>query len=50
MKKKNLKLTIELIPSTVWFSSLYQLYKAKGRPSKWKKLKQKIFEKEGKRC
>lgn len=47
---KGLKLGIELVPSTVWFSSIYQFYKKNKRLSEWQKIKKKIFEKEGLRC
>jgi len=43
---KRLKLTIELVPSTIWFSSLYRLMSK----SNWRALKEEIYEKEGKRC
>lgn len=44
------KLQIELVPSTVWFSSIYQIYNEKNRLSEWRRIKEKIFEKEGRRC
>lgn len=47
---KKFKLKIELVPSTVWFSSIFQIYKKKGQLKEWKKIKRKIFEKEGKHC
>ncbi|MBO3809708.1 MAG: hypothetical protein FGF50_08970 [Candidatus Brockarchaeota archaeon] len=37
------KLTIELVPSTVWFSSLYNLMPE----DKWRELKKQIYEEEG---
>lgn len=40
------KLKIELVPSTVWFSSLYNLLPK----SEWYALKDKLFAKEGRRC
>ena len=49
-KAKELKLQIELVPSTVWFSSIYQLYKRSNRLSKWQKIKNELFDKEGCRC
>lgn len=50
MKKKKLKLTIELVPSTVWYSSLYEICKRNNRSSIWRKIKKEIFKKEGKKC
>ncbi len=44
------KLIIELVPSTVWFSSIYQIYKNRNQSSRWSKIKKEIFEKEGRRC
>jgi len=35
----NLKLTIDLVPATVWFSSVYQIYKKVGRQMNGIKLK-----------
>lgn len=50
MNKKEFKLTIELVPSTVWFSSIYQIYKRNNQLSKWRKIKKELFEKEGRKC
>jgi hypothetical protein len=50
MGKKDLKLTIELIPRPLWFFSLYNLYKQQKQLSKWNKMKKRLFEKEGRRC
>lgn len=47
---KSLRLTIELVPSTVWFSSLYQIYKENNQLSKWREVKRKLFKEEGQRC
>lgn len=49
-KAKELKLAIELVPSTVWFSSIYQIYKENNKLSEWRKIKNEIFEREGHRC
>jgi len=49
-QKQKFKLTIELVPSTVWFSSLYKLYKKRNQLDKWKKIKEELFKKEGKKC
>lgn len=48
--KNQFKLTIELVPSTAWHKSIYQIYREKGMTKTWKKIKDNIFEKEGKRC
>jgi len=48
--KKEFKLTIELVPSTVWFSSLCQIYRRENKLDKWRKIKKELFKKEGKRC
>ncbi len=50
MSNQDFRLTIELVPRTVWFSSLRQIYEDEGQSSKWKKLKSKLFEEEGRRC
>lgn len=50
MQQKKLKLTIELVPSKVWFSSIHKIYKSHNKLSKWKKIKEELFEKEGRRC
>ena len=50
MITKNFKLTIELIPSTVWYSSIYQFYKKSNQLDKWRELKEFLFETEGKKC
>ncbi len=44
------KLKIELVPSTVWYSSLYKLFKELHREDLWKNIKDSIFKKEGKKC
>jgi len=41
-----LKLTIELVPSTVWHSSLYRLLPKR----EWYRLKNKVYGEEGRRC
>ncbi|MGB9760043.1 MAG: HNH endonuclease [Thermoproteota archaeon] len=43
---KKLKLTIELVPSTVWFSSLYRL----TTKEKWEALKNQVYQEEGRKC
>ena len=48
--KAGLKLQIELVPSTVWFSSVYKLYKESNKLNEWRKIKDKLFEKEGYHC
>ena len=44
------KLTIELVPSTVWFSSIYRIYEKSAQLDKWKKIKKELFKKEGRKC
>ena len=41
-----LKLTIELVPETLWHKSLYRLLP----PDEWRKLKEEVFAREGYRC
>ncbi len=48
--KRGFKLTIELVPSTAWFSSLYHVYREAGRLDEWRRLKEELFEREGRRC
>lgn len=50
MKKQKFKLTIELVPSTVWFSSVYQIYKGKNQLNKWRRIKKELFKREGGKC
>lgn len=50
LKIKKFKLEIELVPATIWFSSIYQIYKKEGKLKEWQRIKKKIFEKEGKHC
>jgi len=50
MDEEEFKLTIELVPSTVWFESIYQIYKRSHQENKWRKIKKEIFEKEGRKC
>ena len=50
MKVKELKLTIDLIPSPLWFSSLYAILKSYGLLDKWKEIKSCVFRKEGFKC
>lgn len=44
--KTEFKLTIELVPSSVWRSSLYQLLPR----NVWHSIKREIFAKEGRKC
>lgn len=48
--KDKLKLEIELVPSTVWFSSIYQILKESNKLDEWRKIKVAIFQKEGRFC
>jgi len=50
MSQKKFKLNIELVPSTVWFSSIYQIYKRNNKLNKWRKIKKELFDLEGRRC
>jgi len=50
MNQRKSKLIIELVPSKVWFLSIYQIYKKGNQLSKWRKIKKELFEKEGRRC
>lgn len=43
------KLTIELVPSSLWFSSVYQICK-KANPVIWQEIKKALLEKEGNQC
>jgi len=46
----NLKLTIDLVPATVWFSSVYQIYKKSGKTDEWYRIKNELYRKEGRKC
>ena len=46
----NYKLTIELVPQTIWFESIFQLCNKSNQMKKWAAIKKKIFEKEGRQC
>ncbi len=50
MNEKKFKLTIELVPKTVWYSSISQYYKRNNQLNKWKQIKEELFEKEGRKC
>jgi len=50
MKPQRFNLTIELVPTSVWFSSLYQFYNRTNQPDQWRKIKVELFEKEGRKC
>jgi hypothetical protein len=45
-----MKLTIELVPSTVWNSSLYSFFKNTNQEEIWREIKKKLFEKEKRKC
>ena len=49
-KNSKFKLAIELVPSTVWFSSVYQPLKRNNQLSKWRKIEEGLFKKEGRKC
>ncbi len=44
------KLSIELVPSTIWYHSIYNYYKKINQIGKWHELKQFLFETEGEHC
>lgn len=48
--KAKFRLEIELIPSTVWFSSIYQILKESSKLDEWRRIKAAIFQKEGRFC
>ncbi|MCX7914374.1 MAG: hypothetical protein N2511_07300 [Thermodesulfovibrionales bacterium] len=50
MKADDFKLKIELVPSTVWFSSVYQILKKNKKEERWKEIKRELFKREGRRC
>ncbi|NPU99970.1 MAG: hypothetical protein HPY53_01195 [Brevinematales bacterium] len=45
-----LKLTIDLVPETAHFKSLYRYYQNKSELVKWKHLKERLFREEGHKC
>lgn len=45
-----LKLTIELVPSTVWYQSVFKLCQLTKQPEKWQEIKKKLFFEEGRSC
>jgi hypothetical protein len=44
------KLTIELVPQTVWYSSLYNIFKEANQYDLWGDIKRTIFKNEGRKC
>jgi len=44
------KLLIELVPAGAWNLSVYQLLKKRKQLHKWRKLKEELVKKEGRRC
>jgi len=44
------KLAIELVPSTAWYSSIYQYCKKSNNLQKWYEIKKQLFEQEGCKC
>ncbi len=50
MIEKKFKLTIELVPMTVWYSSISQFYRRNNQLNNWKQIKKELFEKEGRQC
>ena len=45
-----MKLEIELVPQTVWFSSIYQFFRRNNRLAEWYKIKNELFGREGRQC
>lgn len=50
MTTDKLKLTIELVPSTIWYASIYQYYNKSNNLQKWQDIKKELFAKEGRKC
>ena len=50
MITKQFKLSIELVPSTIWYANIYNYYKKLNQMEKWHELKQHLFETEGNNC
>jgi len=48
--QNKLKLIIELVPQTLWYTSLYTIFKKANMQYLWQDIKGKIFEKEGRFC
>ncbi len=40
---KKFKLTIELVPKTAWFTSLYQIYKKTSHLNGWRRIKKNFL-------
>lgn len=49
-ERRKYKLTIDLIPSTVWFSSVFQILNERGERTKWQHIKEELFRTEGRQC
>lgn len=50
MITKQFKLSIELVPSTIWYANIYNYYKDNNQMDQWHELKQHLFETEGNHC
>ena len=50
MITKQFKLSIELVPSTIWYANIYKYYRKLNQMEKWHELKQHLFETEGNNC
>jgi hypothetical protein len=50
MNKREFKLTVELVPKTLWYASLFKFYQHHNQLSKWRRIKKELLEKEGNRC
>src|SRR3989344_4565037 len=50
MSAHSFKLTIELVPSTIWYSNIYNFYKKTNQMEKWHQLKENLYQREGNKC
>lgn len=50
LKDKQFKLPIELVPSTLWFESIYQICVRNKKIKVWQTFKEDLFLKEGRKC
>lgn len=50
LKSESLKLEIELVPSTAWHESIYQICTKNKKLKVWQEFKEKLFLEEGRKC
>ncbi|MBS7248151.1 MAG: hypothetical protein QXW47_09775 [Candidatus Jordarchaeales archaeon] len=50
MASRELKLKIELVPAPLWYSSIYNIYRKAGMLDEWRRIKDELFRREGKKC